>query len=234
MDQSCFYIEVLCCCCCWCLLNSLSMCFEMLFLFSFFFFFFFLFFILLTSIKADVFWLVISIMCMLSQVRPLSEKLYRGEVYWSGPGSFYAILVSVSNIHFLRVVSCVLRTFKKKKRKRKSLLWFLNRKKNTLTFTVLMWDHNETYFLQRNAFWTMVLKMSILIFTCYMRMYIFVIYNWINFIGCEIKNCFVLLLFLLFNVQVMEFTSEYKCFYTLQKNYWLKCTRIFSLKKSVQ
>lgn len=78
-----------------------------------------------------------------------------------------------------------------------------------------MWDHNETYFLQRNAFWTMVLKMSILIFTCYMRMYIFVIYNWINFIGCENKNCFVLLLFLLFNVQVMEFTSEYKCFYTL-------------------
>lgn len=61
-------------------------------------------------------------MCMLSQVRPLSEKLYRGEVYWSGPGSFYAILMSVSNIHFLRVVSCVLRTFKKKKKKKKKFV----------------------------------------------------------------------------------------------------------------
>lgn len=62
-----------------------------------------------------------------------------------------------------------------------------SKKKNPPTFTDSVWDHNKTYFFN-NAFWTIVLKN--VYFNIYLLhdLYIFVIYNWINFICCEIKS----------------------------------------------
>lgn len=159
MDQSCFYIEVLCCCCCWCSLNSLSMCFEILFRFSFILFYFFKFLFYPFDIHQSRCFLT----CDFYNVHAfagssLSDKLYRGEVYWSGPGSFLPLLclLVTSTSCVLSLVSCA-----HLKKNGKVCCGFSIEKKNTLTFTVLMWDHNETYFLQRNAFWTMVLKICL-------------------------------------------------------------------------
>ena len=122
------------------------------------------------------------------------KKLYCGlncEVYWSVPAfCFYFIFIFFAPLcyvpsprpHSSCVVHCVSRTLK-------SVVASKGKKKH-ITFTVSMWDHNKTYFFNIMPFWTIVLKN--VYFNIYLLhdLYIFVIYNWINFICCEIKSGF--------------------------------------------
>lgn len=111
------------------------------------------------------------------------KKLYCGlncEVYWSVPAIF--CVLSLSRPHSSCFVHCVLRTLKS--------VVASKEKKKQHTFTVSMWDHNKTYFFNIMPFLrTIVLKNVYFNISLLHDVYIFVIYNWINFICCEIKLC---------------------------------------------
>lgn len=123
---------------------------------------------------AGVFWLwQLNAVHALRCLYLFPKELYCGlcEVYWSVPAFCYVP-------HSSCVVHHVSRTF--------TVCCGFQGKK-THTFTLSMWDHNKTYFFNIMPFWTIVLKN--VYFNIYLLhdLYIFVIYNWINFICCEIK-----------------------------------------------
>lgn len=91
---------------------------------------------------------------------------------------FAPLCLSFLRPHSSCVVHCVSRTLK-------SVVASKEKKNNFYSFNV---RSQQNLFFQHNAFWTMVLKN--VYFNIYLLhdLYIFVIYNWINFICCEIKS----------------------------------------------
>lgn len=97
----------------------------------------------------------------------------------------FFVFTSFLRPHSSCVVHCVSRTLKSvvaSKEKRKS------KKKAKTYFYSFNVRSQQILFFQHNAFWTIVLKN--VYFNIYLLhdLYIFVIYNWINFICCEIKT----------------------------------------------
>lgn len=110
------------------------------------------------------------------------KKLYCGincEVYWSVPAFFASLCSVLSAASLLMCCPLCLAHIK--------VCCGFQGKKKTYFYSFNV-RSQQILFFQHNAFWTIVLKN--VYFNIYLLhdLYIFVIYNWINFICCEIKS----------------------------------------------